>query len=302
MKLNYISVSNHLLGSFRYQIITPAIVLQKLGHEVLITSEPMPGFDVYLFHKHFNEQDIDFIQNVKKQENKPKTVYIISDSHLTTRNRDHQLKMIEHADIVVVITRKLAEYVKADTGRDAVVIYDPWGIEFQEQIPLYNPGERIKALWFGHKSNLPALLKKLKVLRDIDVSIIVGPDIGGLTVDGEDWPIIQYNIPAMIQGFHNCDVVIIPQDMKNPAKLAKTHNRIVDSFRAGRFVIASPVDAYLDFKEWAYIGDIREGLDWLKEQPREEIERRIGEAQEFIRKTFNPERIGRQWEQALLNG
>ena len=73
----------------------------------------------------------------------------------------------------------------------------------------------------------------------------------------------------------------------------------MDSFRAGKFVIASPVDSYLDFRNWAYIGDMKEGMDWLKQQKPEQIEMVIGKAQEFIRNTFDPAIIARQWESAF---
>lgn len=301
MKINYISTANEWTGSYRYQILTPAIGLKKLGHEVMISKEPVPDYDVYLFHKHFHpEAEQQMVRDIKKYPNNPRTVFIISDSHFNDRHREHYMTMITSVDLVVAITHELARHIKEHTGVDAVVIFDPWGVEFEEHEPAYSPNGKLKALWFGHKSNLPGLMKELPKLKDIDIDIVCSPDITGGRVGDVEFRTIPYTIPVMKEGFRKCDIVLIPQKIhKSVEKLAKTHNRIVDSFRAGKFVVASPVDSYLDFKEWAYIGDIREGIDWLKEQPKEDIVRRIGEAQKFIRTTFNPEGITKQWEQAL---
>jgi hypothetical protein len=123
-----------------------------------------------------------------------------------------------------------------------------------------------------------------------------------VVTDGKNDKFIKYSIGNMKKTFELCDVVIIPQDTNNPRRISKTHNRIVDSFRAGKFVIASPVDSYLDFKEWAFIGNMKSGLDWLKHQSSEAIEERISKAQEFINRTFDPKITAKQWETTLQEG
>ncbi len=301
MKINYVTICNDTIGSFRYQIVSQAIELKRLGHEVIITSHPFPDMDVYLFHKHFRPEEQEMIKDIKNQPTNPVTVYIISDSHFDSRWREHYLTMIKNADRVIATTETLAGYIKDETGVDAIVIYDPWGIEFDEQKPSYSPNGKLKVMWFGHKSNVGGLLDFMRQAKNIDFTIITNPEVRGIVLDDGICNTINYSIDAMKEGFRKCDIVIIPQNLNNPAKLAKTHNRIVDSFRAGKFVIASPVNSYLVFKDWAYIGDIEEGIQWLKEQSKEEINNRIGKAQEFIRETFDPRIIAKQWEQALTH-
>ncbi len=301
MRINYVTITDNTMGSYRYQIETPAIELKRLGHEVIITSHPFPDMDVYLFHKHFRTEEQQMIRDIKFQDSNPITVFIVSDSHFNSRHREHYMTMIKRADQVVASTDKLAEYIKEETGVTATVIFDPWGIEFEEQPPSYNPNGNINAMWFGHKSNIRGISDCMMKVKDLKYTIITNPEVRGIVLDDGVCNAIPYSIKEMENGFKKCDIVIIPQNLNDPTKLAKTHNRMVDSFRAGKFVVASPVSSYLLFKEWAYIGDVEEGIKWLRNQSKEEINSRIGKAQEFIRKIFDPKIIAKQWEQALIH-
>ena len=289
MKINYVTVAGSELGSFRYQLLTPAKELEKRGHEIIFSDEPIEKCDVYVFHKHFRP-----IKEQKMMKGSGGlSVFAVSDYHFNTVNRNHYLEMCKSADIVVSATRKLAEYIKQETGRESKVIYDPWGVEFDEQKPSFAPKDSLIALWFGHSSNLRGLQDNLLALDTCRIMIVT---------NAESPKVIPYSIENMKQAFRLCDFVVIPQNLSEPGKQTKTHNRIVDSFRAGKFVVASPVDSYLDFKDWAFIGDIKEGVQWLKKQPKEEIEKRILGAQEYIRKTFDPKMIGKQWEKTFMEG
>jgi len=290
MKINYVTVAGHTLGSYRYQLLNAAEQLMAMGHSCVFSCDPIPDCDVYIFHKHFRYEEQETIKQVTG-----KTVFAVCDYHFNTVHRQHYVNMINSADLVVAATKKLAGYIKDETGKDATIIYDTWGVEFEEQPPRFRPNGELVCMWFGHISNIEALQKNIKKLDGCKLMVVT---------DGKNPKFIPYSIRNMKGAFSQCDLVIIPQDETDPRRLSKTHNRVVDSFRQGKFVIASPVDAYMDFKDWAYIGDMKAGLDWLKEQRPEDIERVIGKAQDFIRKTFDPVVIAKQWEAALikLNG
>ena len=288
MRINYVTIAGHELGSYRYQLFTPATELMKKGHEITFSPEPIEDCDVYVFHKHFRDREVKMIREVKGLK-----VYAISDFHFNTVNRKHYSGMCQEADLIVCATNRLSELVEKETGKKTEIIFDPWGIEFCEQKPNYSPHGELIALWFGHMSNIKGLQDNIESLRGCRLMIVSNADSKG---------IIPYSIDTMKIAFERCDFVVIPQDINEPGKQTKTHNRIVDSFRAGKFVIASPVDSYLDFKDWAYIGDIKEGVEWLKRQSITEIETRILKAQEYIRKTFSPEKIADQWETAFMKG
>lgn len=301
MKLNYISISDNSMASYRYQITTPAKELAKMGHQVIVSSNPLDDIDVYIFHKHLRFEEQDMAKELKK---KAKIVFVISDAHFDDNDpwRDHYINMCAIADKVVCATEALAKTIKAFTGINATVIFDPWGVEFEEKQPCYKPNGKLKLMWFGHPSNFNGLFSVLNYLLDNEILVVTSKEVEKIKgLNGYELIPIPYNISNMAKTFEKCDAVIIPQNLNDITKLAKTHNRVVDSFRAGKFVVCSPVDAYLDFKDYAYIGDVVQGVEWLKEQNPKEIEERITKAQEFIRKTFDPKILIKQWEEVLCH-
>ena len=299
MRINYVTVADDTLASFRYQIATPVQELRKKRHIIIISAQPMDGADTYVFHKHLRLEEQNMAKELRMVK-EAKVVFVISDSHFEDKYADHYINMCCIANRVVCATEALAKIVKTFTGVDAEVIFDPWGVEFEEKQPGFKPDGKLKLMWFGQPSNFKGLFDVLPHLIDNEMLIVTSPKVGKIKFDnGEELKTIPYSISNMKKTFEECDAVIIPQDLSDLTKIAKTHNRIVDSFRAGKFVVASPVDAYLDFKDYAYLGDVKEGIEWLKKQNTEEIEKRIAGAQEFIRKTFVPEIIAKQWEKVL---
>ena len=73
---------------------------------------------------------------------------------------------------------------------------------------------------------------------------------------------------------------------------------MIESIRQGVFVVAEPMPAYEEFKEWMYIGNIKEGLRWVKEN-KQSLQKRIEDAQDYVRKKFAPEVIAEQWQSSL---
>jgi hypothetical protein len=72
-------------------------------------------------------------------------------------------------------------------------------------------------------------------------------------------------------------------------------NRVVKALRAGRFVVTpGGVDSWDAFRDYIWIGDVREGIDYALNN-REEVCNKIEAAQAMIRDKFSPQTIGRQW-------
>jgi hypothetical protein len=104
---------------------------------------------------------------------------------------------------------------------------------------------------------------------------------------------------SMRKGLEECDLVIIPQEDTQQNR-CKGANRMVESIRSGRFVVANEMPAYQQFREWMWLGDIREGLEWVKNHEME-IAERIRAAQEYVRTTFSPKITGEQWKCAFMS-
>lgn len=285
MKINYSTVADDKLASYRYRIQIPAEYLRKWGHEVTI-GQPEQA-DVGVFSKHFNTRDYEIARQPTRYR---EVVFDVCDYHLDGPYRDHYLRMMGLADVITVGTEEMGFLVQEELGLDSIVIPDPY--EFDEKEPAFTDGRKV--LWFGHPSNLDALMFEINAgsLSDHWLQVISQPN--------SLIPTIPWSMEAMREGFDECDVVVIPQQdtKKNRCKGA---NRMVESIRAGRFVIANEMPAYLPFKHWMYVGDIKEGLEWTK-QNKSEIEDRIAVAQEYVAEMFNPETISHRWQSALTSG
>tara|TARA_Y100001951_G_scaffold104384_2_gene115819 strand:+ start:1102 stop:2139 length:1038 start_codon:yes stop_codon:yes gene_type:complete len=317
MKINFVSYSNIQMASFRYRTLIPARSLTGMGHKVGIIREEdsmTPG--IYIFSKHFNPkvesdlvdrlQDPGFVAanvtSARAGETDPNIiVYDVCDNHFDKPIMDgvdspdgYYKHMCEKADMVVAATETLAGVVKAHTGLDAHVIPDSY--EFPEHRPRFNWEQwtGINLLWFGHPVNLKQLQRVWNELEGHNIMVITGGDVK-LEVDGKPFPIIPWSLDSMLWGFSQCDLTIIPCDEESRCKGA---NRMIESIRQGVFVVAEPMPAYEEFKEWMYIGNIKEGLRWVKEN-KQSLQKRIEDAQDYVRKKFAPEVIAEQWQSSL---
>ena len=280
MKINFSTVANDQLASFRYRIRIPAEYLKSWGHEVTIGGPEQA--DVGVFSKHFNTRDYEIARQPTRYR---QVVFDVCDYHLDGPYRDHYERMMALADKITVGTDEMGFLIYEELGYDTTVIQDPY--EFEEKEPCFNNGRNV--LWFGHASNLKPLMAEINngSLNEHYLQVISNPS--------ELIPTVPWSMQNMIKGFDECTVVIIPQEdtKKNRCKGA---NRMVESIRSGRFVIANEMPVYEQFKEW-----IKEGLEWTK-QNKVEIKGRIKEAQKYVRKTFNPATVSRQWLSALTSG
>ena len=284
MRINYSTVANDNLASYRYRIKIPAEHLTEWGHKVSIGGSA--NADVGVFSKHFNLNDpSDAIQPSRYK----RIVFDICDYHLDGPYREHYEKMMTLADAITVGTGELGMMINKYLGHDVTVIQDPY--EFDEKEPKHKGCDRI--LWFGHASNLSPLI------REINNGVLDGKKLMVISNPNGVIHTVPWSIEAMNQGFEECDAVIIPQQdtRKNRCKGA---NRMVESIRSGRFVIANEMPAYKQFKEWMFLGDIQEGLEWLK-QNKSEIRDRIAMAQTYVQQNFAPEKISRQWQSVLTS-
>lgn len=176
-------------------------------------------------------------------------------------------RMCELASVVTCSSPAMAEIIKAETGRDAVVIADPY--ENAEGAPEVT-GYRV--VWFGHQANLPSL----EPYEGLDFYVLTG----------DDWTL--QNEARALQA-----AAVVMLTGGNPGASA---NRVIKAIRAGRFVVA-PDDCPESWKElspYTWIGDVREGIEWAFAN-REEACRKVQAGQNYIESRFNPQLIGSQW-------
>lgn len=243
------------IASSRLRAKIPQAELAKMGIET--------GNDVIVYGKHI-------IENIPKWFKS--TVFDICDNHFDSSVvGDYYHRHTNKADYVTCNTEAMQRVIKEKTGRESMVIPDPY--ESEEQPAGFGDG----ILWFGHESNL----KHIEPYRYLKPRILTG----------DEW-----SRTKQLDLLSKCGIVLIPTDKTG---FCKSSNRLVESVRNGRFVVAGDdVESYREFSDLMWIGDISSGIEWALGHPAQCIER-VKECQERIRDKYSPETIGKHWKDAL---
>lgn len=237
------------IASARLRSIIPREILMRQG-------VVQPGLDVVIGAKH--GWDVDYVKS-----SGCKLIFDVCDDHFHNEHRSHYLEACEKADEVTCNSDAMRELILAETGRDALVIDDPY--EDEEREPTLGTG----ALWFGHQSNLPDLKA---IFEQVKHPLSV--------VSNKNWSTFGREMKA-------CKVVLIPTGKS----MAKSANRAVRAIRMGKYPVCGELPAYREIKG-LYVGDVVEGLDYyMSIDPREQVKALQAE----IRERFCPERIAKQW-------
>lgn len=311
------------VASVRYRAIMPAAGLTARGHQAAVVGfdrdfpEPVRGAiansDVAVFRRNYEEPgDIERLLEESVQQDR-KTVFDLSDDRLHGRVGPHLRRMIMLAGTVVTTSTALQQKIRQEFGKDAFVVGDPfegprgdarWAVR----------GSRIKALWFGHPVNLPSLYQSFPALLQtgkktpIDLRIVT-ERVEGIERECKELNARHRNTLSLRfaewsnvetwSSLEAADVVVIPAVPDHPRSLAKSPNRIIESLWAGRFVVAHPIPSYMEFSDWAWIGqDLAEGIGWMMDNGAL-IKERIRSAQDHIARTYSPEQITSGWENVL---
>lgn len=294
MKIGWYIKSNDELASFRYRTKIPINILSNLGYDV--------GFgigDVTIFQKHFNPSDIELAKNLKN--GGKKVIFDICDNHFDGKFKNYYTQMCDIADIVTCSTNGLKEVIKSSTGRDATIILDSY--EFDEQEPSIPSGKVKNVLWYGSSTNIEPLIKTpLPVVnvRCVSDAVMITKNSSTITktsksttwgYNGVSLEFIKWKHLEMPQHFQWCDVVIIPV-FQNSKYYVKGGNRMFESIRQGRFVVANYIPEYVDYGMW--VGNIKAGLLWVNDNIDVVIDR-IKKGQELIRIKHDPVTLSKMW-------
>lgn len=204
-------------------------------------------------------------------------VYDVCDDHYDLpEKRDYYRKHTAEADLVTCNSEVMRERIKEVSGRDAVVIKEPY--ESDEQAPSIGP----YLLWYGHMSNLVDLDRIADSLKHPILALSNHPDCA------------QWTPESFRAGVSSPCIVIIPTGKS----LAKSENRMVEAIRNGKYVCAEHLPSYEPFAQFFPLGDIPAQIDWALSHPTEALNQ-ISLAQTYIKQHYSPEKIGRDWLRVL---
>jgi hypothetical protein len=205
----------------------------------------------------------------------------------------------------------MAEAARPYCAADPIVIPDPY--EGPKGPARFEPGERLRLLWFGHPSNLDSLGAAMDDLiayaadQPLEITVLtqLTPDIekgcddlsersgSRLSISAKPW-----SLPGQWRALAACDAVIIPSRMA-ATRRAKSANRMIEGLWAGRPVVAQPLLAYEPFAEWAPTTPrLSDGCRRLFAE-RSRLPGRISAAQAYIQQTFAPTAVAAQWARVL---
>jgi len=215
------------------------------------------------------------------------------------------------ADIITVNSEAMGHSVEANTGRDSIVVPDPY--ERPVLAPSFNVSGAIKLLWFGGGSSLkffPMIEVWQRLEREIGnyhFTMITGKaervrnkqfqrfqsgvyrdlDFDKLTFHEWNWD-LQGELLA------NTDIVLMPVNTEHYRTETKSANRLIDGLMSGKFVITSPLDSYQEFDDYTWQQDYIQGIRWALDNPNQVIER-IVLGQQYTQKHYSPEQIAQRW-------
>ena len=186
----------------------------------------------------------------------------VCDDHFEGLLSDHYKTACEIADEVTCNSKAMQLVIKAYTGRDAIVIDDPY--EDEELKPTLGEG----LCWFGHKSNLPDLARiKDKIRYPV-------------------WAVSNHNYHEIDAALKYCRAVIIPTGEKQ----AKSANRAIRAIRYGKYPVCGYLEAY---EELGLCGtEFFTNIEWaMNNDPTNEVL----SLQRAIRERFCPTKIANDW-------
>lgn len=215
-----------------------------------------------------------------------------------------------------VPTGALRERLAADARHGISVIEDPFESPSPGH-PRFAPGPVLQLAWFGVfapefrpfvESHLMLIARKLHP-RPIELAFVTHATQAALVHDmaaalrhvNPHFLLrhVAWSVEATARALERADLVVLPQDARSDWGYVKSHNRLVETIRAGRLAVASPIPAYKELAEYAWVGDdLAAGIEWALGNPAEVL-LRVGAGQAHVAERFAPERIAAEWARAL---
>lgn len=216
---------------------------------------------------------------------------------------------------LVVPTRTLGERISRYAKKGVAVIEDPY--ENRARPVRAAASSPLRLMWFGNIGEINAAMLenalarvaaefrelplRMEMVTRTEVRHVLDSIANRLRVVHPkiDVRVTAWSLEATEDALERCDFVLIPQELRQEWSRGKSHNRLVAAIRGGRFAIASPIPAYRELADYAWVGeDLAAGLRWAVAHP-EEAAAQVRAGQRHIEERFSPEIIGRKWAAVL---
>jgi hypothetical protein len=216
---------------------------------------------------------------------------------------------------IVVPSEALADALGPMAAHGLHVIEDPY--ESAPSTVRVERGSPLRLLWFGQLGHLtyPAFERCLRSLaiglpNESVIAEIVTSELSRQTVLALDSQISQshprfrltftpWTLKATEDAMARSNFVVLPQDHDTRFGRVKSHNRLVSAIRGGRLAAASPIPAYCELSNYAWVGeDLLEGLRWAMSHPTD-AGARVRAGQVYVGERFSPRTVAQKWARLL---
>ncbi len=261
---------------------------------------------------------IDAAETLKR--NGTAVVFDQTDNLFADQRRDYALRMLELADVVITCSTILGTLVQEQAGRESRLVPDP--LEGKRGEPAFAARSRglwarlrsapagapLRLLWFGGqpatfralmrwRSELARFARRQPLRLDVVMNRVPELEAGvaQLAGDGIVATLHAWSPAAMAGRLAACDLVLLPTDSTNPRSFTASSNRLLAALWAGRFPVAGPIPSYLEFSDFAWIGDNPvSGIDWALAHPEGVLER-LRASQARIEQSFAIAAVAMAW-------
>jgi len=293
----------------RGEVTCQALAAQGYDAKVLTDWDEIDSDTLVIFLK---LSQVEQIQEAKRRG--AKTIYDLCDNKFDEQPEYAPCCMA--ADLVTVNSVQMGMSVKEHTGRDSIVMPDPF--ERPKLAPAFAPGEDLKLLWFGSQSSfkfLPIvelwqrLENEIKNYRYTMVSSKTERLLSKMMLRQSKGAVNNINFDRIdmqtwtweLQGqlLQDCDIVLMPVLTDNPRTDTKSANRVIDSLMSGRFVITTPLASYEEFAPYTWQGDYIEGIKWACANPSKVIEM-ITAGQKYTEEHYSAQMLSKQFIDSII--
>lgn len=224
---------------------------------------------------------------------------------------EYYTRTLPIVELITANSTRMQALLDVKLTRNVVLVEDAI-IELPYPV-AFAPGNKLKLCWFGHLSNLNFLgqfmvkLAQFAAQRPCELTVVTLPGyeqqlevIRKETGSTFELRYVPWSLEAQRRALRDCDIVVLPHQPEGTWKIGASANRLAEGINAGRFVVASPIESYLPFKDCAWLGDdLIEGIVWALGHS-EEVLARIEQGQKEIAR-FRSGPIGQQWRELLLS-
>ena len=293
----------------RGEVTCQALAAQGYDAKVLTDWDEIDSDTLVIFLK---LSQVEQIQEAKRRG--ARTIYDLCDNKFD--EQPEYAPCCIAADLVTVNSVQMGMSVKEHTGRDSIVMPDPF--ERPKLAPAFAPGEDLKLLWFGSQSSfkfLPIvelwqrLENEIKNYRYTMVSSKTERLLSKMMLRQSKGAVNNINFDRIdmqtwtweLQGqlLQDCDIVLMPVLTDNPRTDTKSANRVIDSLMSGRFVITTPLASYEEFAPYTWQGDYIEGIKWARANPTKVIEM-ITAGQKYTEEHYSAQMLSKQFIDSII--